>query len=117
MRLAGCRLASCAEGTATIKGKVAVPGAVCAMQSMVPLIIPWLLTCWPACHAGQHSPANAVVHLFTPTGQHMRAFCDSDGSFALQGVPKGAHMLQADLMGLYYPEVGTNRQLGGPTAG
>ena len=96
---------------------MAVPGAVCNAEhgsSHHPLAAHMLVH---ACHAASHSPANAVVHLFTPTGQHMRAFCDSDGSFALQGVPKGAHMLQADLMGLYYPEVGPSWQLGERTAG
>mmetsp|Transcript_18390 Transcript_18390/g.39541 ORF Transcript_18390/g.39541 Transcript_18390/m.39541 type:complete len:200 (-) Transcript_18390:560-1159(-) len=49
--------------------------------------------------------ANAVVHLYTSAGKYMQAFCDSDGSFTLTGVPSGTHLLQAHLMGLYYPEI------------
>ncbi len=51
------------------------------------------------------SAASAIVHLFASDGQRITAFCDNDGSYTLRGVPKGTHLLQAHMMGLYYPEV------------
>jgi hypothetical protein len=48
---------------------------------------------------------NAVVHLFASDGQHISVYCDNDGSFILRGVPVGSHLLQAHLMGYYFPEV------------
>ncbi|GAX82507.1 hypothetical protein CEUSTIGMA_g9934.t1 [Chlamydomonas eustigma] len=48
---------------------------------------------------------HAVVHLFASDGQYITAYCDNDGSFTLRGVPAGSHLLQAHLMGYYFPEV------------
>eukprot|EP00955_Chlamydomonas_euryale_P058065 356968-Chlamydomonas_euryale.AAC.9 len=38
----------------------------------------------PTC-ASAGSPADPIVSLYTDDGQHLTTFCDSDGSFVLQG--------------------------------
>ncbi len=73
----------------------------------------WLSLLRPAIHAasalaaGVGSSPNSEVHVYTAEGQHIKAFCDNDGSFVVTGVPKGSHTLQAQLVGFYYPEVCT----------
>ncbi len=59
----------------------------------------------PRMHAAPFVPAEATVHIFTEHGQLLKTFCDSDGSFIFLNVPKGQHVLQAQLLGMFYPEV------------